>query len=179
MGLTSKCFPFILQIISAITGGITDLSFNATGYAWQTLNCFLTASYSVSILFFDFKLCWHNMLPSLIPLSLPFYYCLDAFLMKFQHNTVGCNFIKILFCLQCCFITSNSWLVHDLRVEASIFDNLILILCHCTWHKFNNVIILLKSINFFYGIVMFITSYVLLFQPSYFWLSQVWSEHMP
>jgi hypothetical protein len=44
-----KEFPFPLQIISAITGGITDLSFNATGYAWQTLNCFLTASYSVSI----------------------------------------------------------------------------------------------------------------------------------
>lgn len=44
-----KSFPFSLQIISAITGGITDLSFNAVGYAWQTVNCFLTASYSVSI----------------------------------------------------------------------------------------------------------------------------------
>ncbi|CAJ2641516.1 GDP-mannose transporter GONST1 [Trifolium pratense] len=38
-----------LMIISAITGGITDLSFNATGYAWQTLNCFLTASYSLTL----------------------------------------------------------------------------------------------------------------------------------
>ncbi|KAH1255390.1 GDP-mannose transporter GONST1 [Glycine max] len=37
-----------LMIISAITGGITDLSFNAVGYAWQTLNCFLTASYSAA-----------------------------------------------------------------------------------------------------------------------------------
>lgn len=36
-----------LQIISAISGGITDLSFDATGYAWQTVNCVLTASYSV------------------------------------------------------------------------------------------------------------------------------------
>ncbi|XP_019415833.1 PREDICTED: GDP-mannose transporter GONST1 [Lupinus angustifolius] len=38
-----------LMIISAITGGITDLAFNATGYAWQTLNCFLTASYSLTL----------------------------------------------------------------------------------------------------------------------------------
>ncbi|XP_061368304.1 GDP-mannose transporter GONST1-like [Gastrolobium bilobum] len=38
-----------LMIISAIIGGITDLSFNATGYAWQTLNCFLTASYSLTL----------------------------------------------------------------------------------------------------------------------------------
>ncbi|BAT79245.1 hypothetical protein VIGAN_02209400 [Vigna angularis var. angularis] len=38
-----------LMIISAITGGITDLSFNAIGYAWQTLNCFLTASYSLTL----------------------------------------------------------------------------------------------------------------------------------
>jgi len=49
-----------LQIISAITGGITDLSFNSVGYAWQTLNCFLTASYSVSIMFCDFKLDCYN-----------------------------------------------------------------------------------------------------------------------
>ncbi|KAK7353649.1 hypothetical protein VNO80_19100 [Phaseolus coccineus] len=38
-----------LMIISAITGGITDLSFNSIGYAWQTLNCFLTASYSLTL----------------------------------------------------------------------------------------------------------------------------------
>ncbi|XP_061346862.1 GDP-mannose transporter GONST1-like [Gastrolobium bilobum] len=38
-----------LMIISAITGGITDLSFHATGYAWQILNCFLTASYSLTL----------------------------------------------------------------------------------------------------------------------------------
>ncbi|XP_012571887.1 GDP-mannose transporter GONST1 [Cicer arietinum] len=38
-----------LMIISAITGGITDLAFNATGYVWQTLNCFLTASYSLTL----------------------------------------------------------------------------------------------------------------------------------
>jgi hypothetical protein len=38
---------FLVQIISAISGGITDLSFHAVGYAWQILNCFLTASYSV------------------------------------------------------------------------------------------------------------------------------------
>ncbi|PNY05705.1 GDP-mannose transporter gonst1-like protein [Trifolium pratense] len=41
--------PAAGYIISAITGGITDLSFNATGYAWQTLNCFLTASYSLTL----------------------------------------------------------------------------------------------------------------------------------
>lgn len=38
-----------LMIISAISGGITDLSFNAIGYAWQIANCFLTASYSLTL----------------------------------------------------------------------------------------------------------------------------------
>ncbi|XP_057954561.1 GDP-mannose transporter GONST2 isoform X1 [Malania oleifera] len=38
-----------LMIISAISGGITDLSFNAGGYAWQILNCVLTASYSLTL----------------------------------------------------------------------------------------------------------------------------------
>ncbi|XP_074302278.1 GDP-mannose transporter GONST1-like isoform X1 [Silene latifolia] len=38
-----------LMIISAISGGITDLSFNATGYTWQVINCFLTASYSLTL----------------------------------------------------------------------------------------------------------------------------------
>ncbi|KAF6153530.1 hypothetical protein GIB67_027397 [Kingdonia uniflora] len=35
-----------LMIISAISGGVTDISFNAVGYVWQLLNCVLTASYS-------------------------------------------------------------------------------------------------------------------------------------
>ncbi|KAI7729851.1 hypothetical protein M8C21_033823 [Ambrosia artemisiifolia] len=38
-----------LMIISAISGGITDLSFNAVGYIWQIINCFLTASYSLTL----------------------------------------------------------------------------------------------------------------------------------
>ncbi|CAI9106945.1 OLC1v1006198C2 [Oldenlandia corymbosa var. corymbosa] len=38
-----------LMIISAISGGITDLSFDAKGYAWQMLNCILTASYSLTL----------------------------------------------------------------------------------------------------------------------------------
>ncbi|CAI0475609.1 unnamed protein product [Linum tenue] len=38
-----------LMIISAVSGGITDLSFDATGYAWQTANCILTASYSLTL----------------------------------------------------------------------------------------------------------------------------------
>lgn len=38
-----------LMIISAISGGITDLSFNTTGYAWQIGNCILTASYSLTL----------------------------------------------------------------------------------------------------------------------------------
>ncbi|KAJ0020065.1 hypothetical protein Pint_32575 [Pistacia integerrima] len=38
-----------LMIISAITGGITDLSFDGTGYAWQIINCVLTASYSLTL----------------------------------------------------------------------------------------------------------------------------------
>ncbi|XP_059639133.1 GDP-mannose transporter GONST1-like isoform X3 [Cornus florida] len=38
-----------LMIISAISGGITDLSFHAIGYMWQIFNCFLTASYSLTL----------------------------------------------------------------------------------------------------------------------------------
>lgn len=38
-----------LMIISAISGGITDLSFHAIGYTWQFINCFLTASYSLML----------------------------------------------------------------------------------------------------------------------------------
>uniref|UniRef100_A0A1D1YI27 GDP-mannose transporter GONST1 n=1 Tax=Anthurium amnicola TaxID=1678845 RepID=A0A1D1YI27_9ARAE len=39
----------MLMIVSAVSGGITDLSFHAVGYTWQTLNCFLTASYSLTL----------------------------------------------------------------------------------------------------------------------------------
>ncbi|KAI3678186.1 hypothetical protein L6452_37470 [Arctium lappa] len=38
-----------LMIISAISGGITDLAFHAVGYTWQIINCFLTASYSLTL----------------------------------------------------------------------------------------------------------------------------------
>ncbi|KAJ6309941.1 hypothetical protein OIU76_014814 [Salix suchowensis] len=38
-----------LMIISAISGGITDLSFDSMGYTWQIMNCFLTASYSLTL----------------------------------------------------------------------------------------------------------------------------------
>ncbi|KAL4558148.1 hypothetical protein LXL04_036345 [Taraxacum kok-saghyz] len=38
-----------LMIISAVSGGITDLAFNAVGYTWQIVNCFLTASYSLTL----------------------------------------------------------------------------------------------------------------------------------
>lgn len=40
-----------MMIISAISGGATDLSFDATGYAWQITNCVLTALYSRSLSF--------------------------------------------------------------------------------------------------------------------------------
>ncbi|MCD7458689.1 GDP-mannose transporter into the lumen of the Golgi [Datura stramonium] len=38
-----------LMIVSAVSGGITDLSFHATGYTWQIINCFLTALYSLTL----------------------------------------------------------------------------------------------------------------------------------
>lgn len=38
-----------LMIISAISGGFTDLAFHAVGYTWQIINCFLTASYSLTL----------------------------------------------------------------------------------------------------------------------------------
>lgn len=46
--LLSATFLLVLQIISAISSGITDISFDTVGYAWQFSNCILTASYSVS-----------------------------------------------------------------------------------------------------------------------------------
>ncbi|KAM0941438.1 putative sugar phosphate transporter domain-containing protein [Dioscorea sansibarensis] len=36
-----------LMIVSAVSGGITDLSFDAVGYTWQFMNCVLTAGYSL------------------------------------------------------------------------------------------------------------------------------------
>lgn len=39
----------IFMVISAISGGITDISFHAVGYAWQIVNCFLTAAYSLTL----------------------------------------------------------------------------------------------------------------------------------
>ncbi|KAI5408763.1 GDP-mannose transporter gonst2, variant 3, partial [Lathyrus oleraceus] len=38
-----------VMIISAVSGGVTDLSFDAVGYAWQIMNCVLTASYSLTL----------------------------------------------------------------------------------------------------------------------------------
>lgn len=38
-----------LMIISAVSGGLTDLSFHAVGYTWQIINCFLTAAYSLTL----------------------------------------------------------------------------------------------------------------------------------
>ncbi|MCL7052280.1 hypothetical protein MKW94_027131 [Papaver nudicaule] len=36
-------------IVSAVSGGVTDISFHVVGYTWQILNCFLTASYSLTL----------------------------------------------------------------------------------------------------------------------------------
>ncbi|XP_062214100.1 GDP-mannose transporter GONST1-like isoform X6 [Phragmites australis] len=38
-----------LMIVSAVCGGITDISFHLVGYTWQILNCFLTAGYSLTL----------------------------------------------------------------------------------------------------------------------------------
>ncbi|CAL4928166.1 unnamed protein product [Urochloa decumbens] len=38
-----------LMIVSAVCGGVTDLSFHLIGYTWQILNCFLTAGYSLTL----------------------------------------------------------------------------------------------------------------------------------
>eukprot|EP00271_Cylindrocystis_brebissonii_P018926 TRINITY_DN5527_c0_g1_i1.p1 TRINITY_DN5527_c0_g1~~TRINITY_DN5527_c0_g1_i1.p1 ORF type:complete len:406 (-),score=108.33 TRINITY_DN5527_c0_g1_i1:633-1850(-) len=37
----------ILMVLSALCGGLTDLSFSRVGYAWQLLNCCFTAAYSL------------------------------------------------------------------------------------------------------------------------------------
>ncbi|XP_017697505.1 GDP-mannose transporter GONST1-like isoform X1 [Phoenix dactylifera] len=36
-----------LMVVSALCGGITDLTFHAVGYMWQFMNCIFTASYSL------------------------------------------------------------------------------------------------------------------------------------
>eukprot|EP00803_Ostreobium_quekettii_P002137 evm.model.scf_577EXC.11 EVM.evm.TU.scf_577EXC.11 scf_577EXC:75761-76822(-) len=41
----------VLMFVSALAGAITDLSFNATGYAWQIVNCLFTGSYSLFLKF--------------------------------------------------------------------------------------------------------------------------------
>eukprot|EP00249_Psilotum_nudum_P013022 c24109_g1_i1 orf=563-1762(-) len=38
-----------LMVLSAVCGGITDLSFHRLGYSWQIMNCFLTAAYSLAL----------------------------------------------------------------------------------------------------------------------------------
>ncbi|KAH9661824.1 GDP-mannose transporter GONST2 [Citrus sinensis] len=42
-------FLMVNVIISAVSGSITDLSFDTKGYAWQIVNCILTASYSLTL----------------------------------------------------------------------------------------------------------------------------------
>lgn len=37
------------MVFSAALSGHTDLSFNLIGYTWQTINCFLTASYVLTL----------------------------------------------------------------------------------------------------------------------------------
>ncbi|CAM6084709.1 unnamed protein product [Calypogeia fissa] len=39
----------ILMVVSAFSGGVTDLSFQRHGYAWQVVNCFCTAAYSLRL----------------------------------------------------------------------------------------------------------------------------------
>eukprot|EP00250_Pteridium_aquilinum_P019231 c24358_g1_i1 orf=813-1910(-) len=39
----------LLMVVSAVCGGLTDLSFNSIGYAWQILNCLLTAAYTLTL----------------------------------------------------------------------------------------------------------------------------------
>lgn len=51
LSLGTKSPYYALQIISAVSGSITDLSFDTKGYAWQIVNCILTASYSVLMAF--------------------------------------------------------------------------------------------------------------------------------
>eukprot|EP00850_Spirogloea_muscicola_P014477 SM000104S09347 [mRNA] locus=s104:256169:264320:+ [translate_table: standard] len=38
-----------LMIVSALFGGITDLSFHPVGYGWQLLNCLFTAAYALTL----------------------------------------------------------------------------------------------------------------------------------
>lgn len=38
-----------LMMLSALCGAITDLDFNAAGYAWQLVNCVFTAGYSLTL----------------------------------------------------------------------------------------------------------------------------------
>lgn len=37
----------LLMVISALTGAMTDLRFDAVGYAWQLVNCVFTSAYAL------------------------------------------------------------------------------------------------------------------------------------
>lgn len=36
-----------LMVLSVFLGGATDAAFSAAGYAWQLVNCLLTAAYAL------------------------------------------------------------------------------------------------------------------------------------
>eukprot|EP00850_Spirogloea_muscicola_P014898 SM000110S18905 [mRNA] locus=s110:182121:189533:+ [translate_table: standard] len=46
---TQVWMSLCLMIVSALFGGITDLSFHPVGYGWQLLNCLFTAAYSLTL----------------------------------------------------------------------------------------------------------------------------------
>uniref|UniRef100_A0A0A0LY81 Sugar phosphate transporter domain-containing protein n=1 Tax=Cucumis sativus TaxID=3659 RepID=A0A0A0LY81_CUCSA len=48
-GIKRCIVSVIVEIISAISGGVTDLTFDTLGYGWQITNCVLTASYSLTL----------------------------------------------------------------------------------------------------------------------------------
>lgn len=45
----SVWLSILLMLLSAVSGAITDLSFDAAGYFWQIVNCFVTAAYSLRV----------------------------------------------------------------------------------------------------------------------------------
>ncbi|KFM24148.1 GDP-mannose transporter GONST1 [Auxenochlorella protothecoides] len=75
-----------LMAVSALCSALTDLSFNARGYAWQMANCAATAAYSLAL---------RGTMDKIAPLTVSGRK-MDEFSMVFYNNLLSLPFIALL-----------------------------------------------------------------------------------
>ena len=152
--LMRNSFPYLFQIISAISSGITDISFDAVGYAWQFSNCILTASYSVSSNYYVLEI-------SLVLVSSEFWLTefslccsllygeswmkqrsiqdLDLW-MKFRWSCwIICYLYLLLPSWLFCLGNGNTWLTrkHKLNIYSYVFSSFFFSKAHLAYHYLN------------------------------------------